>query len=934
MPFFLRTISVALIIWLFIPSRIQAETYRSIDSLQQVLKHSKGIERLETYHELVKSLRNIDPSKGIEYAREAVKLADSLQNYSLKARIIDEEGVCFRKLNIFDEALKMHFEALRMFDLTNDSVGISYAFANIGMVYLFFKDYENALDYHYRSLLIKEYLGDEAQIAYSQNSIGMVLVELGDYARALDYYISAMAIRKRLNDNFELANIYGNIGKVFVKLNRLDDATKYFELAREIYVAEKAEYGHSLIMNEIADLYLKKNQPDRALSVLKEAEAIAFSRNNLAVLLYNYKLQAAIYAQKKQFDKAYDYAIMATSAKDSLFSEQRTREMTEVKVQYETKRIDSENEILRLKLSAQALRLRYIFLSTIGIISLLIILFLVWRYLKNRRTNLQLAKLNGELEDRVALRTKELSDEISQKEKLLASLMQSEERFRAINEASPMGISVSDQNGLCVFTNQKLTQKTGISGNEFIQGTWHRHIYVDDRNHVETVWRNAHEKRLDGFEVGFRVRKDNKELRWVYLRATAMLIDHKFIGMVAMMEDITERKLFEEQLIKAKNKAEESDKLKSAFLANMSHEIRTPMNAILGFSDLLSSDDYDQTEKIEFLDMIKSSGRLLLNLINDIIDISKIEAGELKIQPISFSPAVLMSELQLTFRQQLDNLGKENVKLVLEYPTGFEQHTLFTDKLRLQQILTNLLSNAMKFTPEGQIIMGVLSVEGFYEFYVKDTGIGIPLAKLEVIFDRFRQADESHTRLYGGTGLGLAIVKNLVELLGGRIWVDSIVDKGTAFYFTLPKDKQDTEQLSMEVLSQPSKKEAIPDFSHHTILIAEDVDTNFHLIKTMLRRTKVKLLHAPNGLIAVDMAASDPKPDLILMDIQMPEMDGIEAMLKIRKQGNGIPMIAITAFALQGEDKYYTELGFDAYLSKPLSNDKLLETLKIFLAKS
>lgn len=908
-----------------------AETPKLIDSLQRQVSASTGQQKLVLYGALIKNLRNVNPELGIEVSRNAIKLADSLKDMRGKALILNEQGVCFRKLNIFEEALKLHFEALKIFDQLNDSMGTAYSFANIGMVYYFFKDYENALDYHYRSLLIKKYLKDEAQIAYSQNSIGMVLVELGDYARALDYYLSAMAIQKRMNSQFELANVYANIGKVFVKLDRFDDGADYFDKARTIYNTEGAEYGHALVLNEMADLFLKKNQPAKALDMLKESELLAKKMGNLGILMYNYNLQQVIYARLKDFEKAHQYSLFLIAAKDSVFSQQRSKEMSEIRVRYETNRIDSENEILRLKVNEQSLRLRSVVMITIGSMLGLIVFFLILRFIKNRKTNLQLAKLNEQLEERVVERTTTLREEIANKERILFSLLQSEEKFRAISEASPMGIAVSNQDGLCVFTNNKLSKVSSISGNEFLQGTWLKSIYVDDRKQVETVWQDAHNKRLDAFEVVFRVRTAKNELRWIHLRAAAMVIDHRFVGMVSMMEDITERKVFENELIKAKNKAEESDKLKSAFLANMSHEIRTPMNAILGFSDLLSSSEYEADEKDEFLDMIKSSGRLLLNLINDIIDISKIEAGELKIQPVNFSPAMLLNELQLTFRNQLNGAGKSEIKLLVEMPVDFEKNIVFTDKLRLQQVLTNLLSNAVKFTHSGQIVMGVIQVEGFYEFYVKDSGIGIPPSKLEVVFERFRQADESHTRLYGGTGLGLAIVKNLVELLGGRIWADSIEGKGTAFYFTLPSDTVDGQASKSTSPVPKEQKKSVPDLSGKTILIAEDVDTNFQLIKTMLRQTNARLLHAPDGLIAVDMAVSDPHPDIILMDIQMPNMDGVEAMLKIRHQGISVPIIAITAFALQGEGKYYTEVGFDAYLSKPLSNEKLLETVKFFM---
>lgn len=926
-----RNLIVLLVVCCSLVLPVKAETQQIVDSLILRMENAEGREKLMIYAELIKNFRNLNPEKGIEYSRSALRLADSLKDLNARGYILNEQGVCFRKLNIYEEALRLHFDALRIFDQLNDSMGTAFTFANIGMVYYFFRDYQSALDYHYRSLLIKEYLKDEGQIAYSQNSIGMVLVELGDYARALDYYLSAMAIRKRLNNNFELANIYANIGKVFVKLNRYDDAENYFNMAREIYEREQADYGNALVLNEIADLYVRNKQPEKALDYLKKAESLAKKIANLSILLYNYNLQASIYASLKDFDQAYHYAQNSISAKDSLFGEQRSREMTEIRVRYETKRIDSENEILRLKLSEQNLRLRYMVMIFIGVVLILSSIFLVLRFFKNRNINRKLARINEELEDRVAERTSALKEEIHNKEIVVNSLAKSEERFRAISEASPMGIAVSDTKGLCVFTNAKLTHITGISGDQFILGTWLKSVFVDDRRLVEYTWMNGHEKRLEGFEIEFRVRTEKNELRWIHLRSASMMLNHQFVGMVSMIEDISDRKRSEEELIKAKNKAEESDKLKSAFLANMSHEIRTPMNAILGFTDLLASDEYEMAEKTEFLEMIKFSGKLLLNLINDIIDISKIEAGELKIQPISFAPASLMNELQLTFRSQLDSQAKQDVKLIVEYPPEFEKVFLYTDKLRVQQILTNLLSNAIKFTSKGQIIMGAIHFEDNFEFYVKDTGIGIPPSKLEVVFDRFRQADESHTRLYGGTGLGLAIVKNLVSLLGGRIWVDSVEGKGTAFYFTLPVSTPPEYKNTKSDPQKVHEARIVPDFSDKTILIAEDIDTNFQLIRTMLRSTNARLLHAPDGLIALDMASSDPLPDLILMDIQMPHMDGVEAMKKIRLQGRNVPIVAITAFALQGEGKYFTEIGFDAYLSKPLSQEKLIETIKIFL---
>jgi PAS domain S-box-containing protein len=599
--------------------------------------------------------------------------------------------------------------------------------------------------------------------------------------------------------------------------------------------------------------------------------------------------------------------------------------MSEIRIRYETQRLDDENEILRLQLSQQSLRTRYIVFSLIAVLSILIIFVLITIVRRNQRKSRLLEITNLELEKRVQERTKELKKQVDALDHTLHSLKQSEEKFRKISDTSPLGIAVTNPQGNIVFINQTLPEILGLKSQNLTDGSWFRYILLEDRNKMDILWQNAHRAKEGVFEADFRLRLD-QEIRFIHFKAATMFLEDEFAGIVSVFENVTQRKSFEIELVEAKNKAEDSDRLKSAFLANMSHEIRTPMNAILGFSDLLSTDEYSPEEKIEFIEMIKSSGRLLLNLINDIIDISKIEAGELKIQPSEFKLLDLLEEMLQGFRQQMDRNGKSHVKLLLTHQQELKTALITTDRLRLQQIITNLLSNAMKFTAEGEIEFGALAINNSYEFFVKDTGIGIPEHKLEVVFERFRQADDSHTRLFGGTGLGLAITKHLIELLNGKIWVESQEGKGSAFYFTLPSGSNTHSKTVTSEKVSPS----LPDFGGKTILVAEDVDTNYFLIKTMLNKLNLNVLHASNGLIALDMAV-EHQPDLIIMDIQMPEMDGSEAFEQIRHQQLKMPIIAITAFAMLGEEKQYLDLGFDAYLSKPLSLDKLVDLLVVFL---
>lgn len=919
MLLFINTIMIGLLI----PNSILGNSKQTSDSLTILLETKKGQDKLEIYQQLIASLRNIDPARGIDLARDAEQLSNQPGNELFKARIMNEEAVCYRKLHIYEKSLMLHFEALKIFEKLNDSMGIAFTYADIGNVYFSNNEFEEALNYQYKSLTIKEYLKDESQIAYSYNAIGMALIKLNDLDKALYFFSKAIEIRKKKNESFELANIYGNLGNAMLKLNRLDDALSYLKLAETEYVNEKADFGLALIYNSMAEIYFKRDEPDTAFDLLKKAENMALRQNNIQLLMVNYDLQSKILAKKKLFEEALLFSNKSYNLRDSIMSERKSYEMTEIRVRYESSKLDTDNEILRLKVKEQEMRLKIFIILIISLTFVLIALIAVWRYSKNKKHSQNLALMNRSLEQRVDNRTKELREEILAHETALNSLRKSEEKFKTISDTSPSGIIVTDEKGLIIFINKRLIEITGIPENLFSEGKWQDHIIIEDRDEIVDFWENIHRINHQVGEISYRM-IIHEVINWFHLKVAPMFNDNVFIGYVAVMDNITPQKEFELELIRAKNKAEESDKLKSAFLANMSHEIRTPMNAILGFSDLLSSPEYDEEEKIDFVNMIKSSGKLLLNLINDIIDISKIEAGELKIQPTTFPIAALLDETYNTFRQQLDRTGKKDVQLVLNHRIAIEQSKITTDRLRLQQILTNLISNAIKFTSKGEIEFGVLHIEDHFEFYVRDSGIGIPDSKLEVVFERFRQADDSHTRLYGGTGLGLAITRNLTQLLGGKIWVESIEQHGTVFYFTLPAEM---ESDGTENMIQQTKRIGKTDYSGKTILVAEDIETNHHLAGLMLKRLKCNVVYATNGLIAVDIV-SKSKVDLVLMDIQMPEMDGIAAMKKIKSFNLQIPVIAVTAFAMLDEGQKYLDMGFDGFISKPFNIETLVDTFK------
>lgn len=403
--------------------------------------------------------------------------------------------------------------------------------------------------------------------------------------------------------------------------------------------------------------------------------------------------------------------------------------------------------------------------------------------------------------------------------------------------------------------------------------------------------------------------------------------DNNLLGIIGISRDITEMEETRQRLILAKEKAEESDRLKTAFLANMSHEIRTPMNAIIGFSDLLSEEDLTQEDKDDFISKIKNAGRSLMALINDIIDIAKIEAGQLKVTESVSNINQILNDLLGTFEEMKNVSGKKGISLNLILPDDKSELLVMTDPMRLQQVFTNLLSNALKFTEFGSIEFGYTNQNNTISFFVKDTGIGILRSKQKLLFQRFSQLDPSTTRKYGGTGLGLAISKNLVDLLGGSIGMESNPGKGSLFYFTIPYKPAKSQSLDKNIKIDLQNI----NWQGKTILIAEDMMQNYLLMEALLRRSEVRLLHALNGQIAIDIVKAEPNIDLILMDIQLPIKTGYEALKEILEIRPDIPVMSYTAFALPHEREKSLTSGFVDFIPKPIKAEILIPMLDKYL---
>ncbi len=515
--------------------------------------------------------------------------------------------------------------------------------------------------------------------------------------------------------------------------------------------------------------------------------------------------------------------------------------------------------------------------------------------------------------------------EITEQKKIELELRKSEEKYRTIFANSPVGIFNFDENGVILDCNQNFVDIIGSSRRVLIG--FNILERVPDQKLVSAI-SDAISTGHGYYEDYYKSVTANKVTPVkVFLQAVR---DDKgdFVYGVGIVEDITEQKKYEDQLLSAKKKAEESDKLKSSFMAIMSHELRTPLNSIIGFSEMLENEmPADQVDELSGL--ITRSGKHLLAIIENIFDISLIDSGDVKIAIENVSLHNLMNNLRVISRKTSEQLKKQDIDISIHVPESIGEVKVCTDIQKVTKIFTHLIHNALKFTRKGAVEIGLKeeNVSGRPDnilFYVKDTGIGIEKEKHQLVFQLFRQADETSTREFEGTGLGLSIAKKLIELLGGEIWLDSAPGEGSTFYFELPCFR--STQEAVEFLYKKSGTE-IRSRDSKTIVIAEDDDSNFQLFELLLKRKKMNVIRAYNGREAVEHVQRMPDINLVLMDINMPVMNGYQATREIKKLRNNLPVIAVTAYAMAGDEYKANEAGCDDYLTKPINNKLFYQTV-------
>ncbi len=508
----------------------------------------------------------------------------------------------------------------------------------------------------------------------------------------------------------------------------------------------------------------------------------------------------------------------------------------------------------------------------------------------------------------------------------LQTLHRDRETLEVLLDSMPFCIFFTDRQHRYVRVNRMMANLLRVSGPEQAIGKTNQEFFTkrvarkmieEDRNILETgnplvnkiVY--LEDEGLEGF--------------WVEKNKIPIRDERGVITMImGIFKDVSDLMQIENELKEAKEHAEESDRLKTSFLANMSHEIRTPMNGIIGFANLLRDPDLPEEKRELFLKHIDHSSNQLLNIIDDIIDISKIESGQLKISNKPVRINEILDEIYSSFFHRIrgDAPGQKLVDFKLKKGNNSNDFTIVTDDFRLSQIFNNLIGNAIKFTKEGHITFGYsIKDHRHVEFFVSDSGIGIPHNKIRIIFDRFGQVNQERSLQPTGTGLGLPISKSLVDLMGGEMWVESEVGKGTTFFFTLPLVVKEPLEEARAMISNKTYN-----WQNKQILVAEDEELNWFFVREMLKQTGATVHRARNGHEVVTLAR-ELTPDAILMDIKMPEMSGIEAARRIREFNNRVPIIAQTAFVMAEEKEESYQAGCNHFVTKPLDRTTIMELI-------
>ena len=706
--------------------------------------------------------------------------------------------------------------------------------------------------------------GDSKLIARSYNRLGVIYYYFTAYDKALEYYYKALKINEENEDSLAIAKDLNNIGLVYSEINSFDNALDHYKRSLEINIKYNNYNSIANNYNNLGIVYRHKNKVDSALFFYRKAVKLNEKEESIRSLAINYNNIGNIYADigdQVKALEAFKTSLHFNKSIDHAYGQTRNY-INLAEIGLEENNPDMARQYLDTAgLYIQGLKARDL-------------------YIEYYKVAIALAKSLGDREHLPELYEKYIAITDSLNNVELSNRLQKQHTLHEISKKNAEIDVLRAKNDLQEAKLQKQRQ----------------------------------------FRILFL-------LILVLLFIILVLVVNRYRTKAKMSKELELKvKKRTQDLAVAKEKAELSDRLKTSFLANMSHEIRTPMNAIVGFSSILGREGIPAEEKKAYQKHVSEQSKYLLRLLNDIMDASKIESGDFKLRKISFNLKNVIHRLQEEYEQRIHESQKP-VKLKIKACDNLTDQ-IFFDSGRLYQVLDNLLDNALKFTEEGEILLEYRLEEGDPQsifFRVRDTGIGIPAENQEIIFQRFRQLDESATRRYGGTGIGLAVCKGILQVAGCDLNVKSSPGEGAEFSFSIPYNPDTSDELK-DVSSYSNS------FKGKSILIVEDDKLVCEYITKVLGETGADLKFASNGRKALQMVKKKNGIDLILMDIRMPEMNGYEAARAIKDLRTDIPIIAQTAFVFSHDEETSLQNGYDDYLPKPIRPKNLMHMLNKYLS--
>lgn len=851
--------------------------------------------------------------------------------------IYNNLGLAYSEIGNFNRAIEMYLLSLKINDIKPDTVSLGRIYNNLGTLYYQLQDQEEALVYFKKSFYFSQLVSDSIGMMSYKNNVGLVQINLQVYDSALLTFRESVVIGKRNNDIVGMANSIHNIGFIHFVTNDFDSALFYYQKANTLYKNVGMRVGRNAV--GIGDCYFQQKKYARALKAYDEALEIGFETNDRLLRLdaYNklFETQKAVGNKDAAFIAVESYHALFDSIK-SLFDSTAVKN---IQARFE---IDNkQRELSRLQelqktqldmLNEQQQKLKFqrmlSYSSMFFLAAVLVFVYFLFKLLKkNKQSNALLRDKNSELE--------------KARSALLGthqSLVEQEELLRTLINSTPDIICFKDGEGRWLKANDAILTIYNLKEADYIMKTdeelaalipSHKSAFETCMISDEICWQKAEINRSDEELIS------NEGTIKIYdiFKVPLFYEDGSRKGIIVWGRDVTERKQAGKKLERALEKAEESDRLKTAFLSNMSHEIRTPLNAIIGFSELLNDENITKAERARFTKIIQQNGDALLDLIGNIINLARVEAGETKLnlQPTNLN--MLFQDLSTSYTPILKQNKKNQLNWNLRLPDAIA--IIPADKQMLRQVLINLLDNAIKFTEKGSIEFGfepTINQNGEIEeihFFVHDTGIGIADDQQRNIFNRFTKLNDYGKKVYSGTGLGLSLVKHYIQLMGGSIRLQSTPGKGSSFSIILPL----FQQAKNAAIVQSNHLALNYNFSDKEILIVEDVDSNFELLKIILLPTKAIIHRAVNGMEAVNFCNDNLNIDLVLMDIQLPVINGLDATMRIKKIRPDLPIVAQTAFAMAEEKEACFAAGCNAYMAKPISAQLMLPVLNEILYK-